>query len=429
MTRSELADTIEIIPERLYWLSLQTAPKDAANTHYFSIDNELIYEPFYADFGPLNIAKVHRYCGILEAKLADPTLADKRIIHYCSHDPKKRANAACLIGAYQVIVRGKTAEQAYEPFKGVYPPFLPFRDASCSAQSFPLTVVDCLAGLQKGIENRWFDWNSFDVDNYEFREKTENGDMNWVIPGKFLAFAGPSPASTDVYGLRVYTPEDYAPVFREAGVNLVVRLNQQQYDKQRFVDKGLKHVDLIFPDGSCPSKEVISTFFQVTEKEQGGIAVHCKAGLGRTGTLIGLYAMKHYHFPAKAFLGWIRLCRPGSILGPQQKFLVDMQAEMFQAGAAMSIPPALLSFNEANVIAEMAALSRQAQARFDHVESLVREVEKISFSDRLKAEQYEDVGQGERLCNAKRSSWVANVCAGKGAPLDNSGETGNVARC
>jgi len=47
-----------------------------------------------------------------------------------------------------------------------------------------------------------------------------------------------------------------------------------------------------------------------------GISVHCKAGLGRTGTLIGCYCMKHYRFPAAAFIGYIRLCRPGSILGP-----------------------------------------------------------------------------------------------------------------
>jgi len=46
-----------------------------------------------------------------------------------------------------------------------------------------------------------------------------------------------------------------------------------------------------------------------------------KAGLGRTGSLIACYAMKHYRFPAAAFIGWIRICRPGSILGPQQNWL------------------------------------------------------------------------------------------------------------
>lgn len=45
------------------------------------------------------------------------------------------------------------------------------------------------------------------------------------------------------------------------------------------------------------------------------------AGLGRTGTLIGCYMMKHYRFTAAETIGWIRTARPGSIIGPQQHFL------------------------------------------------------------------------------------------------------------
>jgi len=39
--------------------------------------------------------------------------------------------------------------------------------------------------------------------------------------------------------------------------------------------------------------------------------------------------MKNYKFPAAAFIGWIRICRPGSILGPQQQFLISKEKEMF----------------------------------------------------------------------------------------------------
>lgn len=42
--------------------------------------------------------------------------------------------------------------------------------------------------------------------------------------------------------------------------------------------------------------------------------------------------MKHFNFPADAFIGWIRIARPGSVLGPQQQFLNDIQDEMFKRG-------------------------------------------------------------------------------------------------
>lgn len=382
MADRELADALEIMPDRLYWVALHSKPKNTTKSHYFCIDNELIYEPFFADFGPLNLSMMYRYCKLLEGKLRDPSLADKRIIHYCSHDPKKRANAAYLCSAFQMVVQGKSAEVAYEPFCGIYPPFLPFRDATCRVCTFHLTIMDCLKGLEESMKHQWFDRNRFDVESYEFFEKVDNGDMNWIVPDKFLAFAGPCPTSTDADGFPAFTPEDYVPIFRDAGIGLVVRLNKEQYDRRRFINHGIKHVDLYFLDGSCPSREIISKFLHIVENEPGAIAVHCKAGLGRTGSLIALYCMKHFQFPARAFIGWNRICRPGSVLGPQQQFLLDMEGEMFQAGAALRRPhQALISEAE---------------------KTLASRVEQLSLRDRTLAEQAEDIGQGDRLCGAKR---------------------------
>jgi cell division cycle 14 len=382
MTERELADAIEVVRDRLYWVALHSMPRNTMKSQYFSVDNEFVYEPFFADFGPLNLSSVCRYCRILDAKLKDPGCSDKRIIHFCSHDPKKRANAAFLICAYRVVVLGKPADVAFEPFCGIYPPFLPFRDATCGVCSYQCTILDCLKGLEKSIELQWFDWLRFDVESYDFFEKVENGDMNWIVPDKFLAFAGPCPTPTDADGYPAFTPEDYVPIFRDADIRLIVRLNKKQYDRRRFIDHGIKHVDLYFLDGSCPSPEIIAKFLHIVENEPGAIAVHCKAGLGRTGSLIGLYSMKHFQFPARAFIGWNRICRPGSILGPQQQFLVDMEREMFQAGMSYRGP--------------------QRTLMGDSDRAMAAQIERLSLRERTQAEQVEDVGQGERLVGARR---------------------------
>lgn len=49
---------------------------------------------------------------------------------------------------------------------------------------------------------------------------------------------------------------------------------------------------------------------RVAEKAKGAVAVHCLAGLGRTGTLIGMYLMKHKGFTGREVIAWLRICRP-----------------------------------------------------------------------------------------------------------------------
>lgn len=42
--------------------------------------------------------------------------------------------------------------------------------------------------------------------------------------------------------------------------------------------------------------------------------------------------MKHYRFTAEECIGWLRIARPGSVIGPQQHFLKDMQSKMWKDG-------------------------------------------------------------------------------------------------
>ncbi|CAF0865094.1 unnamed protein product [Rotaria sordida] len=345
----------EIFKDRLYFATLRIKPKSTANTHYFSIDDEFVYENFYADFGPLNLAVVHRYCTKLNKKLNNSTLAHKRIIHYTTFDPKKRANAAFLIAAYSIIYLKRTPEEAYKPLvSGINAahPFLPFRDASLGSSSYNLTLLDTLQGLYKAMLHGFFDFENFDLDEYEHYEKVENGDLNWIVPRKLLAFSGPHAKSKIENGYPLHAPEAYFTYFRKRNVSTIVRLNKKIYEAKRFTDAGFDHYELFFNDGSTPSDAITLKFLSIVEQAKGAVAVHCKAGLGRTGTLIGGYLMKHYKFTAAEVIAWLRICRPGSVIGPQQNFLEDKQAWLWSLGDTYRIKdrPRYMSYFGTNSI-------------------------------------------------------------------------------
>ena len=102
-------------------------------------------------------------------------------------------------------------------------------------------------------------------------------------------------------------------------------------------------------DGSTPPDEIVDQFLQIAENEKGAIAVHCKAGLGRTGSLIALWVMKHIGFPPADFIGWIRIARPGSILGPQQQYLNNMDDKMMKAGGAQKRAELIKAFGDLSI--------------------------------------------------------------------------------
>ena len=182
-----------------------------------------------------------------------------------------------------------------------------------------------------------------DLRRYERYERVDQGDFNWLTP-RFVALASPQhqpvtpiPVTAPLF---VTLPTNPSAVkksalpgpfknvlyhFAKRNVGLIVRLNSELYSPSYFTALGINHLDMIFDDGTCPPLPMVKKFIKlahdmITVKDKA-VAVHCKAGLGRTGCLIGAYLIYRHGFTANEIIAFMRFMRPGMVVGPQQHWL------------------------------------------------------------------------------------------------------------
>lgn len=223
--------------------------------------------PFNKDFGPLNLAMIHRFSRELARLLRDETYSASKVFHYCnSEKADKMVNGAFLMGCFMIVILKMRATEAYEKFRDYLPLFKHYRDASKGNCDYQCTLLHCLQGLEFAIKMKWYDFKTFNVKEYERLEKVENGDLNWIIPNKFVAFMGPVDKTypTDKkYPEQKFGhhPRKHVDIFKQMGVDRVIRLNEARYNSAEFTENGIGHNDLEFTDGSTPPDDIVDRFF------------------------------------------------------------------------------------------------------------------------------------------------------------------------
>ncbi|OAX79870.1 hypothetical protein ACJ72_05810 [Emergomyces africanus] len=309
---------------------------------YFTVDDTLLYNAFHADFGPLHIGHLYRFAVQFHEILGDPANNDRAVVFWSKPDARSRANAACLVACYMVLIQSWPPHLALAPIAQADPPYMPFRDAGYSQADFVLTIQDIVYGVWKAKEEGLCGLKDFSLEEYETFERVDMGDFNWITP-HFLAFASPQhqpiapiPSNTPEFAalpssisevLASDLPVPFKNVlshFSSRNIGLVVRLNSELYSPSNFTAMGISHMDMIFDDGTCPPLPLVRRFIKIAHEmihKNKGIAVHCKAGLGRTGCLIGAYLIYRYGFTANEVIAFMRFMRPGMVVGPQQHWL------------------------------------------------------------------------------------------------------------
>ena len=319
---------ITLLPNKLYLRFHQNREETVREIQrhkdvFFKTSGHDQYRPYGSDLGPIDLGTVVAICRELRALLANPCLRGRPVLYYCYRDGAMQTNAAFALASYLILVEGQTPDEAWAPFALVSPPpWVMFRDVT-NLSDFGLSILDCLRGLARGWEQGFFSLDGMDVDQFHTRGAL---GLSSICP-KFVAFKGPATGPNKPSWAR--EPAEYMEALDAAGVTDVVRLNEAaSYDARAFTARGIAHHNLEFPDCTSPQLPIVAAFMRICSAAEGTVAVHCRAGLGRTGTLIALWLMAEHQWRARETIAWLRIARPGSVIGAQQLCLLAVEGEL-----------------------------------------------------------------------------------------------------
>jgi len=77
-----------------------------------------------------------------------------------------RANAACVLACYMILIQGWPPHLALAPIAQMDPPCMPFRDAGYSQADYVLTIQDIVYGVWKAKEEGLCGLKDFSLEEY-----------------------------------------------------------------------------------------------------------------------------------------------------------------------------------------------------------------------------------------------------------------------
>jgi atypical dual specificity phosphatase len=121
---------------------------------------------------------------------------------------------------------------------------------------------------------------------------------------------------------------------RRQGIEVLISLTEDPPRRDWVDDAGLLVFHVPMEDMEAPTQEqldrCVSAIAKANEKRMG-VAVHCGAGLGRTGVVLAAYLV-HQGSRAREAIARVRKLRPGSIETDEQADAIVEFAKRRQAG-------------------------------------------------------------------------------------------------
>jgi atypical dual specificity phosphatase len=151
--------------------------------------------------------------------------------------------------------------------------------------------------------------------------------FSWIEKPLLAALARPS------------EPEDFTWL-RQQGIEVLVSLTEDRPRRDWVEEANLLVFHEPLEDMEAPTQEqldrVVSAIVRATDRKMG-VAVHCGAGLGRTGVVLAGYFVAR-GLTASNAIGRVRRLRPGSIETDEQAAAVELFARRKKRAAEQTDP-------------------------------------------------------------------------------------------